>query len=261
MASSDTDPVLVSSQGEIAVVTLNRPQVLNALDNAMRDRFIAVMGDLNADAQVRGVVLTGQGERAFSAGQDLETARGFTADNIAEHFRVLGGLYQSVRALDKPCVVALNGIAAGFGLQVALHADVRVAHPDVRMSQPEVAAGIPSVMGLWIIKEAVGLARAVEMSLTCRQVPAAECLEWGLVDHVVPREGVMAKALEIARDLASKPTLALRLSKQRMRELTQPEDDATVAAAMRIQPEAFRSGEPQRVAEAFLARRRPKPDA
>src|SRR5690606_36389809 len=152
-------------------------------------------------------------------------------------------------------------IAAGFGLKVALHTDVRVAHPDVRMSQPEVAAGIPSVMGLWIIKEAVGLARAVEMSLTCRQMPAAECLEWGLVDHVVPREGVMAKALEIARDLASKPALALRLSKQRMRELTQPEYDATVAAAMRIQPEAFRSGEPQRVSEAFLARRRPKPDA
>lgn len=123
------------------------------------------------------------------------------------------------------------------------------------MSQPEVAAGIPSVVGMWIMKEVIGLARAIEMSLTCRFLTAAECLDWGLIDYLVPQDQVMDKALEIARGLASKPALAMRLSKQRMRALTQPGYDATIEAAVRIQSEAFATGEPGRVAATFLAER------
>ena len=250
-----TEPVLVSRDGEIAIVTLNRPQALNALDEPMREGLESALRALNADDSAAAVVLTGAGDRAFSAGQDLETSRGFTAETIGRHFRNLGRLYQSIRDLDKPSVVALNGLAAGFGFQAALHADMRVAHPGVRMSQPEVDAGIPSVVGMWIMKEILGLARAVEMSLTCRMVPAEEALEWGLIDAIVPPDQVMTRALAAARELAAKPKLAFRLSKQRMRALTQAGYDAAIEAAVRIQTEAYASGEPQRVAAEFMAKR------
>lgn len=249
------EPVLVTRDGDVAIVTLNRPHALNALDEPMREGLEAALRALGADDSAAAVVLTGAGDRAFSAGQDLETARGFTAETVGRHFRNLGRLYQAIRDLDKPSVVALNGLAAGFGFQAALHADVRVAHPGVRMSQPEIEAGIPSIVGLWIMTEVLGLARAVEMSLTCRMVPAEECLDWGLIDYLVPAGEVMPKALAVARELAAKPGQAFRLSKQRMRSLTQPGYDATIEAAVAIQAEAFASGEPQRVAADFLARR------
>lgn len=251
--------VLSRVEDGIAVVTLNRPEVLNALSSAMLDGFVAAMRAANADPAVEAVVLTGAGARAFSAGQDLEEALAFTPETVATHFRRLGGLYQSVRDLDKPCVVALNGLAAGFGFQVALHGDVRVGHPGVRMSQPEVAAGIPSIVGLWIMREVIGLARAVEMSLTCRMVPAEECVEWGMIDHLVPEAEVMAKAAAVARELAARPKLAFKASKANLRRLTQAGYDETVGAAQRIQAEAFSTGEPQRVMAAFVeARRRRK---
>ena len=250
-----SDPVLTTRDGEIAIITLNRPHALNALDEPMREGLEAALLATKADPEVATVVLTGAGDRAFSAGQDLETARNFTADTIGDHFRRLGRLYQAIRDLDKPSVVALNGLAAGFGFQASLHADVRVGHPGVRMSQPEVEAGIPSVVGMWIMREVLGLARAIDMSLTCRMVPADECLEWGLIDYLVPAEEVMPKALAVARELAAKPRLAFAASKQRMRALTQPGYDETIEAATRIQPQAYASGEPQRIAAAFLARR------
>lgn len=250
-----TDPVLIARDGDIAIVTLNRPQALNALDEPMREGLEAALRQVGGDADVAAVILTAAGDRAFSAGQDLETARGFTAETIGGHFERLGHLYQAIRDLDKPSVVALNGLAAGFGFQAALHADMRIGHPGVRMSQPEVDAGIPSIVGMWIMREMIGLARAVDMSLTCRMVPAEECLEWGLIDYLVPAEEVMPKALAVARELAAKPRAAYAGSKQRMRALTQPGYDATVAAATRIQAQAFASGEPQRITTEFLARR------
>lgn len=242
-------------EGEVLVLTLDRPEVLNALNDAMLDGVVEVMEAANADAQVTAVVMTGAGERAFSAGQDLEEAARLTAETVGGHFRRLGRLYQSIRALDKPTVAALNGITAGFGFQSALHTDVRVAHPGVRMAQPEVAAGIPSIMGLWIMREAMGLARAVEMSLTCRMIEAEEARAWGLIDHLVPAGEVMPTALRVARELAAKPPMAFRASKANLRRLSQADYDATIEAAVRIQTEAFRTGEPQRVAAEFLAAR------
>lgn len=248
-------PVLERREGAIAVVTLNRPEALNALDLEMRDLLPRVLNGLNADDTVRAVVLTGAGERAFSAGQDLNDSASFDEKTVQEHFLHLGALYQSVRALEKPVVVALNGLAAGFGLQTALHADIRIAHPGVRMGQPEVRAGIPSTVGPFIIERVVGHARAVELSLTGRLVDAETCLAWGMVNEIVPREQVMPRAMELAGELAALPPLAVRLTKRRLLERTQAEYDETVQAAMRYQHAAYSDGEPQRVAAAFFQER------
>ena len=240
-----TEPVLERREGAIAVVTLNRPEALNALNIEMRDLLPRVLDGLNGDEAVRAVVLTGAGERAFSAGQDLNDSAGFDEKTVQEHFL----------HLEKPVVVALNGLAAGFGLQTALHADIRIAHPEVRMGQPEVRAGIPSTVGPFIIERVVGHARAVELSLTGRLVDAETCLAWGMVNEIVAPERVMGRAMELAGELAALPPLAVRLTKRRLLERTQAEYDETVQAAMRYQHAAYRDGEPQRVAAAFFAER------
>lgn len=248
-------PLLQRLDGDILILTLNRPSRLNALSEDLR---IALTGALEAAADrgdVAGVVLTGAGERAFSAGQDLDEAQAFTAATIGGHFRRLGRLYQAIRVLPKPVGFALNGVTAGFGFQSALHGDIRVAHAGVKLSQPEVRAGIPSVMGLWIIMESVGLPRAVELSLTCRAVPAPELQAWGAIDAVTPPDRVLPETLARVRALAAKPRRAFAASKLNLARLTQADYDATIEAAVRIQAAAFETGEPQRVAAAFLAAR------
>ncbi|MEQ9121759.1 MAG: enoyl-CoA hydratase-related protein, partial [Alphaproteobacteria bacterium] len=132
---------------------------------------------------------------------------------------------------------------------------IRVAHPGVSMSQPEVRAGIPSVMGLWLFKECSGLPRAGELSLACGAVPAEELLAWSAVDAVVPPEEVLPETLARVRALAAKPRRAFAASKLNLARLTQADYEATVEAACRIQAEAFETGEPQRVAAAFLSAR------
>ncbi|MCZ6842888.1 MAG: enoyl-CoA hydratase/isomerase family protein, partial [SAR324 cluster bacterium] len=139
--------VLVEKQGGIATVTLNRPEALNAFNSQLRRDLAANLGDLNRDETVRGLVLTGSGNRAFSAGVDLKEAQHVQVADIEAWFGEMRDVYQAIRLLDKPLVAALNGISAGAGFQVALVSDIRVGHPGTRMGQPEINAGIPSVMG------------------------------------------------------------------------------------------------------------------
>ncbi|MBR7676104.1 enoyl-CoA hydratase/isomerase family protein, partial [Streptomyces daliensis] len=146
---------MLTREGPVAVVTLNRPDKLNAWTAAMRARLIAVLGEVAKDPEVTAVVLTGAG-RAFCAGQDLGETSGIAPDDHAaaeawiDSFDVL---YRAVRDIDKPTVAAVNGVVAGSGFQFALLADLRIGHPDVRMGQPELLSGIPSITGIWAMWE------------------------------------------------------------------------------------------------------------
>lgn len=251
-----SEVVTVERAGGVAVVTLNRPKVLNALDAALRDGLIAALGEADADASVKAVVLTGAGDRAFCAGQDLAVSTALTADTVGDWFRPLHGFYQAIRAMTKPTVAALNGVAAGAGFQAALWCDLRVAHPGVRMGQPEVAAGLASVIGAVVMRETIGLARTQELSLSCRLIDAEEARRYGLVTEIVPRDRVLSRAIERAEELAKQPPLAVALTKRRIAELTQAAYDDAIEASVSIQAEAYRSGEPQAAAAAFLARRK-----
>lgn len=245
----------IARDAEVAIVTLNRPEVLNAVDEALRSAFVETMQALDRDENVRAVVLTGAGDRAFSAGQDLDMALTLTAENVGDWFRKLKLFYGAVRDMGKPVVMALNGVAAGAGFQLSLHADLRIAHPEVRLSQPEINAGIPSIVGSMIMRESIGLARTAEMALSCRFVEAEEAQNFGLLNEVVPADQVLPRAIERARELGAKPPMAMRLSRRWLRDLTQPAFDAAIEAAVVIQREAFGTGEPQAMARAFIARR------
>ncbi|HWA11616.1 MAG TPA: enoyl-CoA hydratase/isomerase family protein [Burkholderiales bacterium] len=241
-----------------AVVVLNRPQVLNAVDAEMREALITLLGEINRDEAVRAVVIRGAGERAFCAGQDLdETARYGLAD-IDGWLTRLHAMYAAVRNLDKPCIVAWNGIATGAGFQIGLCADLRVGYPELKLGQPEIKAGLASITGSWLMTLHLGLAKNIELSLTGNLISGAEAQQLGLVNHLVPREAVVDKALAVAAELSRLPPTATRLTKQRLRRLTQPGFDAVLDEAKAAQRVAYESGEPQAAMKRFLEARNAK---
>lgn len=245
--------ILTERRGRVGIITLNRPEVLNAWTRPMRSALIEAFSALEADPAVGALILTGAGDRAFGAGQDLNEAKSFDADRAEDWMGEWERLYDRMRSLTKPVVGALNGLAAGSAFQVALLTDIRVGHSKVRMGQPEINSGIASVTGPWIMREMLGLARTIDLTLTGRLMDAEECVAVGLISRLVPQERVLDASLELAEQLASKPPVAMRLNKQRFREVTEPGFRDCLAAGTRIQRESYATGEPQMMMEQFLA--------
>jgi enoyl-CoA hydratase len=250
--------IQVAQDGDVAIITLNRPEVLNAWHSPMRVEITGAMEKLNADPSVRAIIITGAGDRAFCAGQDLNETKTFDAARAAEWIEEWRRMYGAIRALDKPLVAALNGVAAGSAFQVALLTDVRIGHSGVRMGQPEINSAIASTLGPWLMREMLGLSRTIELTLSGRMMDAAECHHIGLIHRLVPKRDVMKAAKETARMLAAKPPVAMRLDKRRFREVTEAGFNEALDSGIRIQKESYGSGEPQRFMAIFLAERAKK---
>ncbi|MEU6715832.1 enoyl-CoA hydratase/isomerase family protein [Nonomuraea sp. NPDC046802] len=250
------DDVLVRHDGEVAVLTLNRPASLNAWDMAMQDTVRRRFGEFAADDRTRAVVITGAGERAFCAGQHLAETAGFGPENVDAWLDNFRSLYRAVLEIDKPVVAAINGVAAGSGYQLTLLCDVRVAHPGVRMGQTEVSSGIPSITGMYLTMRALGGSRTLELMMSGRLMEADELKQAGLVHHLVPQGDVLATAVKIAGQLAEQPSVAIALTKQRYRDLITPGLWEAFEAARAIDRKAWASGQPQQVMRDFFAARR-----
>jgi enoyl-CoA hydratase len=250
-----TNDVLVDRRDRVGVITLNKPDKLNAWDRPMRDRIVEALRGFDGDEGVGAVVMTGTGERAFSAGQDFAEAHSFDEDRAEAWIREWETFYGTLRRLTKPIVMALNGTAAGSAFQVALLGDIRVAHSEVTMGQPEINSGIASITGPWIMKEILGMSRTIELTLTGRMMAAEECHRIGIVHHLVPRSEVMIRALGIAGELAAKAPLAMRLDRAWFADMTEAGFRQTIDAAIRSHRVSYGSGEPARKMEDFMARR------
>ena len=251
-----SDTVLTERRDACATVTLNRPDSLNAVNVEMRTALIAALDELNADTSVRAVVITGAGERAFCSGQDLnETAR-YTIDDVDDWLTQQHAMYGAVRNLDKPCVAAWNGVATGAGYQIGLCSDLRVGFPQMKLGQPEIRAGLASIVGSYLMTMHVGLSQNVQMSLTGDLISGQRAYELGLINHLVPRPQVLEKSLAVAVELTKLGPTAVRLTKKRFRELTQPGFDNALEAAKLAQREAYTSGEPQEAMRRFLEKRK-----
>jgi enoyl-CoA hydratase/carnithine racemase len=244
--------ILSRTDGTVGVITLNRPEVLNAWHRPMRDMLHATLDAMEKDPAIRAIVVTGAGDRAFSAGQDLNESKSFDPDRAEDWIAEWDRLYGRLRSLSKPIVMALNGLAAGSAFQVALLGDLRIGHPGITMGQPEINSGIASVTGPWIMYEMLGIARTTDLALTGRMMPAEEAFSIGLISRLVPREDVLPEALKLAREMGEKPPTAMRLTKSWLREMTEPAFRGCIAAAVRIHREAYGTGEPGRMMEQFL---------
>jgi len=249
-------PILTRNETGVCVITLNKPEKLNAWDKPMRAELLAALRQCEADAATKAIVLTGAGDRAFCAGQDLAETKAFDGNDGAAWIGEWDRLYSCVRSLTKPFVAALNGVAAGSAFQLSLLTDIRVAHPGVRMGQPEINSGIASTLGPWIMREMLGLSRTIELTLTGRMMEADECHRIGLIHYLVDAGEVLPTAIATARQLANKPPIAMRLNKQRFRDVTEPGFRDALEAGVRMQQESYASGEPARMMEEFFRVRR-----
>ena len=249
------DSILSEVRGPIGILTLNRPDKLNAWNGPMRARLVEELEKFEADEAVRAIILTGAGDRAFGAGQDLNETKTFDPDRAELWMGEWERLYDLIRSLSKPMIAALNGVAAGSAFQVALLCDLRIGHDGVTMGQPEINSGIASVTGPWIMREMIGIARTIDLTLTGRMMAADECFRIGLINRIVAKEKVMEAALALATELAGKPPVAMRLNKARFREVTEASFRECLKAGIRTQREAYATGEPARMMEEFLAKR------
>lgn len=249
-------PVLSERRDEIALLTLNRPAALNAVDATMRAGLGAALRALDADPSVKAAVLTGAGERAFCAGQDLHEAMDLAEIEVEDWLIRQHAMYQSLRDFGKPLVAALNGVTAGAGFQIALCCDLRVGYPELRIGQPEIRAGLASIVGSYLMSLQLPLSLNQQLSLAGELLTGERAHALGLVNYLLPRDQVLARAMILARELAQLPAPAYAATKARLRELSQPGFDDALAAAKRAQQALYASGEPRRVMQQFFARRK-----
>jgi len=209
---SDYETILVERRDAVTVVTLNRPQALNALNNQVLTELIAAFAAYDADPAQRCLVLTGS-EKAFAAGADIKEmqSQGF-ADMYSANFF---GDWEQVTATRKPWIAAVSGFALGGGCEVAMMADFIIAADTARFGQPEIKLGVtPGMGGSQRLTWAVGKAKAMEMCLTGRMIDAAEAERSGLVAKVVPAADLIEEALKTAATIAGMAPLAAIATKE-----------------------------------------------
>jgi len=219
-----TDEVLYEVSDAIATLTLNRPERLNTISGPMLARLTQLLIKANEDPAVRVIVLTGTG-RAFCAGLDLVEATqgdGIGSEKQTSSVSVNLDLRNTpptvLFAMDKPTICALNGSAAGYGLDTAMGCDIRIAGESAKMAAAFVKRGIvPESGGTWILPRLLGWAKAAELIFTGRTLSARESLELGLVNHVVPDAELAGKTREIALEMAANAPLAVQSAKRLMR--------------------------------------------
>jgi enoyl-CoA hydratase len=208
-------PVLYEVADHVATLTLNRPQVRNAMNTALREAMMERFTALAVDDDVRAIIVTGAGDKAFSAGADI---REFVEPLVPTQFREQRRRIDFRQVMDRcpqPIIAAIRGIALGGGLELALACDLRIAGDDALLGLTETnLAIIPGGGGTQRLPRLVGRGKALEMILTGMRIDAAEALRIGLVERVVPAAEVMNAARELARELASRAPLAIRYAKE-----------------------------------------------
>ncbi len=206
------DAVLVERDGSIAVVQMNRPQSLNALSDEVMGGVVRALEELDADDEIRCIVLAG-GDRAFAAGADINELAAATAITLYENRRI--DRWDTIRALRTPLVAAVSGYCLGGGCELAMTCDLIVASETAQFGQPEINLGVlPGAGGTQRLTRAVGKSVAMDVILTGRFLSAQEALAAGLVARVVPKEAWLEEAKRVARSIASKSPVSVRLAKE-----------------------------------------------
>lgn len=206
------EAIKLSSEGPVTTVTLNRPEVLNALNLQLMEELVSALDELEQDEDVRCVVLTGN-ERAFAAGADIKEMAGATSVDML--VRDQFARWDRIRRFKKPLIAAVSGFALGGGNELAMLCDMIVASETAQFGQPEINIGVmPGAGGTQRLARAVGKALAMEMVLTGRTLSAREAWRHGLVNRVVPVEVYLKEAQALAAQIAEKASLAAQLAKE-----------------------------------------------
>lgn len=206
------------SGGRVALVTLNRPSVLNAMNTEMGLRLGEIMEELDEQPQVRAVVLTGSGQRAFCAGADLKERLGMTPQQWTQQHRIFERAHRTIRTLRKPIFAAVNGVAVGGGCEMALSTDFVIASELAQFGQPEVSRGImPGAGGTQLLPRRLPRGLALQLLMTGELINAPEAHRWGLVNRIHPPDRLLPEALRLAEAIADNSPTAVQQAKRSAR--------------------------------------------
>jgi enoyl-CoA hydratase len=248
--------VLVERDGRVGVVLMNRPQALNALSAELMEAVVGALVELDADDEIRAIVLGGN-ERAFAAGADIGELSSATAITLYENRRV--ERWDAIRALRTPVVAAVSGYCLGGGCELAMLCDLIVASETAKFGQPEINLGVlPGAGGTQRLTRAVGKAVAMDVILTGRMLTAREAQAFGLVARVVAKEAWLTEAKRVARAIADKGPVAVRLAKEAVDQAF----ETPLAAGIDFERRAFYLARASEDADeglrAFLEKRKPE---
>jgi len=250
--------VIYEKSERIATITLNRPDALNAFNKDVVEEILKALEDAKNDEKIRVVILTGAGEKAFSAGADIKTMKGFDALKARELSLMGEKLCSAIENFEKPVIAAINGYALGGGLEVAMACDLRIASDKAKMGQTEINIGlIPGWGGTQRLTRLIGKTKAKELVFTGKMIDAKTAEQLGLVNMVVPADQFREAVRKFAMELAEKAPVALRIAKA----LINKGADMSLDAAIALEREGFgvvgSTEDLQEGVSAFIEKRKP----
>ena len=250
--------ILLERRGRVALVTINRPEKLNALNIKTREELADVLAELRVDDEIRVVVLTGAGEKAFVAGADINEFAGRTAVQQRAVMKAKS-IFTAAEEFPKPLIAMINGFCLGGGCELALSCDLRVASEKARFGQPEINLGIiPGGGGTQRLTRLIGEGKAMEMILTGNMIDAQEAHRLGLVNQVAPVAELEAKTMELANKIAEKSPVALAMAKTAVKNAARTTLREGLDTEIDLFALCFSSEDKEEGVRAFLEKRAPE---
>ena len=249
------ETILVEREGRVAILTVNRPDKMNALNDQVRTDMLEALGQIETDDGVGVVVITGAGEKSFIAGADIGEFAGRTPFD-QRHAMRSPRIFDVMASFPKPVIAMINGFCLGGGCELAMSCDIRIASDKARFGQPEINLGlIPGGGGTQRLPRLVGLGQAMRLILSGDMILAPEAKEIGLVDLLVPHEELRAKTLELAGRIASKSPLTLKVAKEAVRASQRLAIEEGIAYERDLFCLCFSSSDKEEGVKAFLDKR------
>lgn len=251
------ETLLLEKRDRVAIITINRPDKLNALNIKTREEGAALLDELRNDDSVGVVVITGAGEKAFIAGADIAEFAGRTS--ITQRDVMMSrSLFTAIDTFPKPVIAMINGFCLGGGCELALACDIRIASENASFGQPEIKLGIiPGGGGTQRLTRLIGEGKAMELILTGDFIDAKTALSLGLVNHVVPLDQLQAKTMEIATRISDKSPIALQLAKEAVKIASRSNLDEGLRREVDLFALCFSTEDKDEGVAAFLEKRKP----
>lgn len=254
---SNYETITVEKRDKVAILTINRPDKLNALSSKVHIEGVAALEKLRKDDSVRVVVITGAGEKSFIAGADISEFEGKTPVTQRATFQEKT-LFNSIDAFPKPVIAMVNGFCLGGGNELALACDIRVCSENARFSQPEINLGIiPGGGGTQRLTRLIGEGRSMEIVLTGDMIDAETAYRFGLVNHIYTADELESKTLELAGKIAEKAPVALQLAKEAVKFASRSNLDEGLRREVDLFAICFSTEDKQEGVSAFLEKRKP----
>lgn len=251
------ETITVEKRGKVAILTINRPDKLNALNSSVHKEGVAALGELRDDESVRVLIITGSGEKSFIAGADISEFAGQTPVTQRDLFHQ-PSLFNTIDNFPKPVIAMINGFCLGGGNELALACDLRICSPNAKFSQPEINLGIiPGGGGTQRLTNLIGEGRAMEMILSGDMIDAETALQFGLVNHIHPAAELEERTLEMAAKIAEKAPIALQLCKEAVKFASRSNLDEGLRREVDLFAICFSTEDKAEGVAAFLEKRKP----